>query len=471
MKLYNVLDYGFTPDGKTDNIEMFKKLWKEIEPRSTIYFPTGEYLVSESLIINKFINIKGDGWNSKIIKNSNFSDNGILSVSSPSKSIDPADSIRISDILLDASVPTEGEIETDGIVIDGGNNLFFDNIGITNQSGNGIAFKNNSLNNTVEISKCYIRKCQKSGINISSFSSDIHINECDIGYNTLSNVILAGTSSTIKNSTVWGSTTDCGLVINGKSNHISNCQFEGNARHAILLYDASHSSITSCKIYSSLFAGAYGIYLTKTDEQIIENVLISGNMIYSSLSETYNPFKNAIFVDQDHKSIKVFDNSISYLGIGSEDKSKRPYVEGLSLFKGDSWNNINDPLFINAQLSSNVELSNNVITPLLFDNILNDISQISKDGYLLIREDGIYTLSGTIQLLTTNISNSSKLSVFIDGLPDSTIHYFPADTPEIIGFSKTLILKSETKVTLSMVTIGEKLILSSNSNINVCKLN
>lgn len=124
MKLYNVLDYGFTPDGKTDNIEMFKKLWKEIEPRSTIYFPTGEYLVSESLIINKFINIKGDGWNSKIIKNSNFSDNGILCVSSPSKSIDPADSIRISDILLDASVPTEGEIETDGIVIDGGNNLF-----------------------------------------------------------------------------------------------------------------------------------------------------------------------------------------------------------------------------------------------------------------------------------------------------------------------------------------------------------
>lgn len=48
----NVLDYGFTPDGTTDNLEAFNALLKE-HPAQTLYFPNGVYVFSGKLVFER----------------------------------------------------------------------------------------------------------------------------------------------------------------------------------------------------------------------------------------------------------------------------------------------------------------------------------------------------------------------------------------------------------------------------------
>ena len=48
----NVLDYGFSPDGVTDNLEAFNRLI-EAHPAETLYFPKGIYAFSGKLILDQ----------------------------------------------------------------------------------------------------------------------------------------------------------------------------------------------------------------------------------------------------------------------------------------------------------------------------------------------------------------------------------------------------------------------------------
>lgn len=58
---YNVLDYGIIGDNKTDNTISFQSLINNVPVGSRIYFPTGNYFITDSIIMNtNRITIEGE---------------------------------------------------------------------------------------------------------------------------------------------------------------------------------------------------------------------------------------------------------------------------------------------------------------------------------------------------------------------------------------------------------------------------
>lgn len=71
----NVKDYGAKGDGKSDETISFQKALNEINDKyasakihTFLYIPSGTYILSESLILNKYISIIGEFTNSSILK-------------------------------------------------------------------------------------------------------------------------------------------------------------------------------------------------------------------------------------------------------------------------------------------------------------------------------------------------------------------------------------------------------------------
>ena len=468
MTIHNVLDFHLVGDGVTDNSEMLAKMIEFLDQDATIYFPSGKYVLSDTIQLTKRINILGESWQSILLRSSTLINKPMIRCTYPNSLESGALSISTITLNNGEENPTVSP-EEHGIYVENSQNLFIEKVCVMNQGGSGIKLGGSNLNNTVEINDSYIRYNKIHGIQVENYCSDIHIHHCDIGSNENDNIRFEGTSSTIKNSVIWGSKKECGVVILGQSNHISNCQIEGNARHAIVINRTSHCSIRSNKIYASVWAGTYGIYIGNSENNQVENIFIQGNMIYSSLAEGYSTFTRAIYIQPFHKNIKVFDNNLSYLGIGKEEPTQRPYVEGLSMNKGDKWNNIDDPLFVNATMDSNSVLVSNVNTQLFFKDVSIDLSQILEEGILKIREDGIYSLSGIVNLVDITAANQTKLSLFLNNTLSDTIHYYGKDTPKSIEFSKNLILKAGDTLALSIVIIGTNSAVSKNSNLTFIK--
>lgn len=471
MKLYNVLDYGVNATPETNNANLINQLISDIAEYSTIYFPTGEYLILESILVNKRISFIGDGFNSRLVRDKIFDQGSIFSFNLPYEDSSPTNSSQISNLLLGSNFEKTSEhLESHGIFIHRAVNLFLNNIAITNQPGSGVEFSNEFLNNTIEINNSYIRLCNKHGVNISSYSSDIHIENCDIGLNRLSNILLEGVSSTVKNSTIWGSKEDCGILLRGPSNHISLCQIEGNFRHAMYLIGSDHCSINSCKIYASISTGSYGIYIASNPDKEIENIFINGNMIYSSLSDSYSSFEDAIFIDNHHKNFKVFNNNMSYLGIGEIVTDKRPYVKGLSLKNGDLWNNIDDYLFFKGGFLSTLYILDNTPTPIYFSKIEIDLSNICKDKQIYIREDGTYNLSGYLSI-SSEQNPIVKISINKNNKMDELIYYGTYNKQEQISLNFNWLSYEGEVISLYITTSGGEIAIFNNSTIKITKLN
>lgn len=83
MKLYNVLDYGVNATPETNNANLINQLISDIAEYSTIYFPTGEYLILESILVNKRISFIGDGFNSRLVRDKIFDQGSIFSFNLP----------------------------------------------------------------------------------------------------------------------------------------------------------------------------------------------------------------------------------------------------------------------------------------------------------------------------------------------------------------------------------------------------
>lgn len=468
MVVFNVIELGAVGDGVRDNSTTLARIFNFADRGDTIYFPNGTYLISETLYVKKGINLLGESWGSILLRSSAFSNTPTVHCNNEQASVIEASSI---DTLLinGAKSDTQVQEESVGIYIENTENFFLKNICVVNHNGSGIKLDGGFKNSTIEINDSYIRHNNGNGVHVGSFCADIHIFHCDIGGNQDDNIRFQGTSSTIKNSILWGSIKECGLRLNGNSNHISECQIEGNARHAIVLSGSSHSSVRSNKIYASVSTGSYGVYAESRGESPIENILIQGNMIYSSIVEGWTEISRAIYILPEHKNFKVFDNNLSYLGIGNINPVKRPYALGLEMYKGDQWNNIDDPLFVMTKLTTATPLVSNKTTPLIFDNVQKDLSNISSEGYFNLREDGIYQLSGEIHLNDIPDTNKTALRLDINGKLDETIIYYEKNTPSIISFSSPFELKAGSRVTLNIVTIGEEGLVNLDTRIKLIK--
>ncbi|AOG31770.1 hypothetical protein AWV72_00974 [Lactiplantibacillus plantarum] len=55
----NVVQLGVVADGETDNIKTLNQIILDANKGDTLYFPAGNYFVSENLKINKMLNLVG----------------------------------------------------------------------------------------------------------------------------------------------------------------------------------------------------------------------------------------------------------------------------------------------------------------------------------------------------------------------------------------------------------------------------
>lgn len=81
----NIRDYGAKGDGKSDDTAAFTKAIADINKSNliqkkhvTLYLPSGEYLLSKPIILNKYISIEGEFVNSTIIRITSTSCEGII---------------------------------------------------------------------------------------------------------------------------------------------------------------------------------------------------------------------------------------------------------------------------------------------------------------------------------------------------------------------------------------------------------
>ena len=77
LKIFNVIDYGATGDGVTDDTDAIKACI-EAGKYNTIYFPEGTYLISDSLTLYSLTNYLGSGINTTLIRVADGSNCGVF---------------------------------------------------------------------------------------------------------------------------------------------------------------------------------------------------------------------------------------------------------------------------------------------------------------------------------------------------------------------------------------------------------
>ncbi|MET3536375.1 glycosyl hydrolase family 28-related protein [Chryseobacterium limigenitum] len=80
---YNIKDYGANGNGSFDNSTAIQKAIADIKTKngkksSILYIPAGNYLISQPIILNKYVSIEGEGTGISVIKVSTNNSEGII---------------------------------------------------------------------------------------------------------------------------------------------------------------------------------------------------------------------------------------------------------------------------------------------------------------------------------------------------------------------------------------------------------
>jgi len=94
----NVLAYGSTGDGVSDDTRAIQRAIDAAPAGSTVYFPRGNYRITDELIVNKRLTIKGDGFSSQIFQATQ--DSNLFS-------INLVRAVRIADLFLGSAATFE----------------------------------------------------------------------------------------------------------------------------------------------------------------------------------------------------------------------------------------------------------------------------------------------------------------------------------------------------------------------------
>lgn len=434
----NIKLFGAVGDGIIDDTESFKRAIEHISTGPvasnvyfSLYFPAGVYIISDTIDIVENTLYYGDGRSTVIKKKDKNLNKPLFRLKE--KDIEIPSDVNLGAILgseeaekyLNVNVTLrrltfEGgkdfdDLETingsDGLLLSGFFKLNLDDILVKNFKGTGINFHTNRLSNTLRMINTFILQNNEFGVYTNGSCGDFHILLCDIGSSRLANVNFEATGSTIKDSVIWNSIEDCGIVTGNDLVNITNCNIEGNARHQVLVWNNSHVMISGNRIYAGRYSGTVGIYCDNSIREQ-ENIVITNNNIISAIVEGWPTFSKAVVIGENHKNFTFKGNSIKYLGNGVEDKSKRPYIEGLSILKGDTWDELGELHYIKTGLKG-ARLTPGAYEVIEILNTGYDLSDLIVDGKILIREDGIYTLSGSILIGYGSGDNPIRVNVVI----------------------------------------------------------
>jgi len=370
MDFVNVKDFGAKGDGVTDDTQAFLDAVKELENKSVLYIPSGNYLITEKLILeNNNIIIKGETKTKIIIDNTSIT-----------------------------HLPIFAAENLENIIIE---NITFE--GYTEHSYKGIEFTN-CLN--VEIKKCINKK---------------NMNDSIIEFTNSKNIF-------IKNNYITGSEWNSGIAVYGNSKNIfisDNYITGGNAYYPIDIEPAVNggTNANNVHIFNNIIENSVwdGIAIQKTFNAFCYNNYIDG---ISDSSASGDGRISGIKIVEGH-NINIYKNKIKNCdnyGINLI-QTYNVKIEG-----NETFGNANGSLFLNHNVGkihdifinkNNLFNENNIVYSNLekIYNIYNDLENIK---YNLIPSNELigygstdtfnplFTLTGNVNL--SKDKNNTKYS-------------------------------------------------------------
>lgn len=208
LPFISVKSYGAKGDGVTDDTNAIKSALNDLVPGvgGTIYFPTGTYIISETILIGGNVTIYGDGVFNSLIK---LADNSNCNIISNDKNTIMY-YITIHDIGLDGNA--KNNTSGSGILLHNVSDSQIYNVRIANFKDDGIHFTANKYSLVPMIYNCFIRGendyTTGSGIFCDGAVTDLFINNVDIGWCGTAGINLtASNGSSIINAMCW----QCGV--------------------------------------------------------------------------------------------------------------------------------------------------------------------------------------------------------------------------------------------------------------------
>lgn len=208
LPFISVKSYGAKGDGVTDDTNAIKSALNDLVPAvgGTIYFPTGTYIISETILIGGNVTIYGDGVFNSLIKLADNSNCNIISNDENTIMY----YITIHDIGLDGNA--QNNTSGSGILLHNANDSQIYNVRIANFKDDGIHFTANNYSLAPMIYNCFIRGENNyttgSGIFCDGAVTDVFISNVDIGWCGTAGINLsASNGSSIINAMCW----QCGV--------------------------------------------------------------------------------------------------------------------------------------------------------------------------------------------------------------------------------------------------------------------
>lgn len=208
LPFISVKSYGAKGDGVTDDTNAIKSALNDLVPAvgGTIYFPTGTYIISETILIGGNVTIYGDGVFNSLIKLADNSNCNIISNDENTIMY----YIKIHDIGLDGNA--QNNTSGSGILLHNASDSQIYNVRIANFKDDGIHFTANDYSLAPMIYNCFIRGKNDyttgSGIFCDGAVTDVFINNVDIGWCGTAGINLTSSNgSSIINAMCW----QCGV--------------------------------------------------------------------------------------------------------------------------------------------------------------------------------------------------------------------------------------------------------------------
>lgn len=208
LPFISVKSYGAKGDGVTDDTNAIKSALNDLVPGvgGTIYFPTGTYIISETILIGGNVTIYGDGVFNSLIK---LADNSNCNMISNDENTIMY-YITIHDIGLDGNA--QNNTSGSGILLHNASDSQIYNVRIAKFKDDGIHFTANNYSLAPMIYNCFIRGendyTTGSGIFCDGAVTDVFINNVDIGWCGTAGINLtASNGSSIINAMCW----QCGV--------------------------------------------------------------------------------------------------------------------------------------------------------------------------------------------------------------------------------------------------------------------
>jgi len=169
---------------------------------------------------------------------------------------------------------------------------------------------------TVHLDDCWAYGNANSGMVLTSYVADVHVDGGDYGFNGASAITLQAGSCSIRGAILWGTTGGPGLVVGGPSNQITGCNIEGHYQHGIVVNQyGSYTLIDGCKVYANSVAGDNlydGISINGASGANVKGVAVENCFIYPNLYAEGTTQAHAINMGAYHECCTIIGNTVGF---------------------------------------------------------------------------------------------------------------------------------------------------------------